>query len=258
MRKLPPPRFPDAVAVSYARSINNMLHSATKELLRLFDNEIAKQLPLVHDSRAYIRDGFFAFIKTALNTFKKFTNTVFSPKKKRRVAESFVKNLNKVNLKAVSDQANYLGVDLARSEPWVKPFLEKTVEKNVGYITNIQDEFTEKIENIIVSGVTNGESARQMRKKLVEQVGMSERRAQFVAVDQTGSVLGQMTAHRHQSIGIKRFRWLTSKDERVRKSHIELEGKIFAYDKPPKVGLPGEDFRCRCVAIPVFEDDDDE
>ncbi|MFI2130386.1 minor capsid protein [Lysinibacillus fusiformis] len=66
-----------------------------------------------------------------------------------------------------------------------------------------------------------------------------------------------MTAERHQNIGIEKFTWYDSADELVRKSHKELSGKVFSYDDPPTVNgrvvLPGEDYRCRCVAIPVFE-----
>jgi len=67
-----------------------------------------------------------------------------------------------------------------------------------------------------------------------------------------------MTAQRHQNMGVKRFRWRTSKDERVRKTHKDLEDEPFSYDNPPAVGLPGEDFRCRCIAIPIFDDEEEE
>lgn len=68
-----------------------------------------------------------------------------------------------------------------------------------------------------------------------------------------------MTAERHQSIGIEKFEWYDSADERVRDTHKRLSGKVFSYDDPPTVNgrvvLPDEDYRCRCVAIPVFDDD---
>ena len=128
------------------------------------------------------------------------------------------------------------------------------VVDNVSFITNIQDEYVEKIEEIIETGVRKGTNPKVIRTQLVERIGMTENRAQFVAVDQAGS-LGQMTAQRHQQMGVEKFKWLTSKDERVRESHRELSDKVFSYDDPPDVGLPGEDYRCRCVAIPIFDDD---
>lgn len=47
------------------------------------------------------------------------------------------------------------------------------------------------------------------------------------------------------------FIWRTSCDGSVRESHLALEGKIFAYKNPPSIGLPGEDYNCRCHAETV-------
>lgn len=42
--------------------------------------------------------------------------------------------------------------------------------------------------------------------------------------------------------------WRTEEDDRVRSSHAQREGQIFAWDEPPEGGHPGEDYNCRCVA----------
>ncbi|HZG73999.1 MAG TPA: minor capsid protein [Chondromyces sp.] len=94
-----------------------------------------------------------------------------------------------------------------------------------------------------------------IRDELVKRTRASVKRAQFIARDQCGSILGQMTARRHQAMGVKKFKWSTSKDERVRDSHEKLEGIVFEYTNPPAVGLPGADYQCRCTANPVFDDD---
>lgn len=63
-----------------------------------------------------------------------------------------------------------------------------------------------------------------------------------------------LTKVRHEELGITHYRWSTSGDERVRDTHIENDGKIFAYDDPPdETGHPGHDINCRCVAIPVLD-----
>jgi hypothetical protein len=45
-----------------------------------------------------------------------------------------------------------------------------------------------------------------------------------------------------------------AQDERVREEHAALEGQTFAWSSPPAVGHPGEDFQCRCVALPVIDE----
>jgi SPP1 gp7 family putative phage head morphogenesis protein len=53
--------------------------------------------------------------------------------------------------------------------------------------------------------------------------------------------------------------WSTSHDRRVRDSHKELNGRVFTWDNPPIVdpargrrAHPGQDYGCRCVAVPVM------
>jgi SPP1 gp7 family putative phage head morphogenesis protein len=64
-----------------------------------------------------------------------------------------------------------------------------------------------------------------------------------------------MTGHSHKAMGVSKFHWGTSKDEKVRDSHEDLEGKTLEYAKSPAVGLPGTDYNCRCTANSIFDDD---
>jgi hypothetical protein len=44
--------------------------------------------------------------------------------------------------------------------------------------------------------------------------------------------------------------WRTAGDGKVRPSHAANEGQVFAWDRPPPTGNPGDDFGCRCRAEP--------
>ena len=64
---------------------------------------------------------------------------------------------------------------------------------------------------------------------------------------------------RYEEVGIDNYIWSTSHDSRVRHDHRELQGKVFSFSNPPITDKatgarnnPGEDFGCRCVAIPVM------
>ncbi len=64
---------------------------------------------------------------------------------------------------------------------------------------------------------------------------------------------GDLTRERQRGMGLKRYTWRTSQDERVRESHRIKEGKEFDWTKPPAdTGHPGQDFQCRCTAEPIF------
>ena len=44
--------------------------------------------------------------------------------------------------------------------------------------------------------------------------------------------------------------WRTRDDQKVRPSHAANDGRIFAWERPPPTGNPGDDFGCRCIAEP--------
>lgn len=46
--------------------------------------------------------------------------------------------------------------------------------------------------------------------------------------------------------------WRTQHDKRVRTSHRVNDGRIFSWSDPPPSGHPGEDYNCRCEAVPYI------
>lgn len=103
--------------------------------------------------------------------------------------------------------------------------------------------------NVALSG-----STRELAEELVERFDFHEEHAAFVARDQVGKLNGQSNAARQQALGLTRFTWRTSGDERVREEHAERDGEVYSYDDPPDGELPGEPINCRCSAEPIFDD----
>ena len=103
----------------------------------------------------------------------------------------------------------------------------------------------------MVKGTLNKDLSAQ-----IKDLGKTtEKRAMFIARDQSSKLNAALTQARHEDVGIKKYMWSTSLDERVRDSHADKEGQIFEYTNPPAdTGHPGHDFNCRCVAIPVLDD----
>jgi SPP1 gp7 family putative phage head morphogenesis protein len=108
-----------------------------------------------------------------------------------------------------------------------------------------------------------GGRVEQIQRDIEAETGATPARAALIARDQVLSLNAQVTQARHEAAGITEYVWSTSRDERVRASHRALEGRTFAYADPPVVDAksgrrenPGQDFRCRCVAVPVVPRDD--
>ena len=107
-----------------------------------------------------------------------------------------------------------------------------------------------------------GQSPTQIANNIQEATGITRRRARGIARDQAAKLHGEITERRQRQAGIKYFRWVTSKDERVGTDHARAAARdvgygpgVYRWDRPPKEGIPGRATRpnCRCTATPIFE-----
>ncbi len=74
--------------------------------------------------------------------------------------------------------------------------------------------------------------------------------SKFFARDQFSRFNKSMMVASYDEAGAKWIRWCTVGDQRVRRTHRALNGKIFAIDDMPDEYL---DYLCRCGFLPVFE-----
>ncbi|KZE66787.1 hypothetical protein AWM68_20325 [Fictibacillus phosphorivorans] len=256
----PPTRFPDAVALLYYRSMKRLILALKKLSLEVFDEQIkpeVKNYKKRYDDSTFIEDGPLDIIQRAIDIIKGLSLGIFTSSEVQSIANTFVNGVNVFNKNNIQKQGAIKGIDPTAYEPWLQEYMRSSVSENVSYISKLRDDYFTDIETIVMQGVKRGHSPKQIRDELIERVGLSLKRAEFIAIDQAGTILGQMTAKRHQQMGVSKFTWVTSKDERVRKTHQELDNQVFSYSDPPTVGkrkvLPGEDYRCRCVSRPVFD-----
>lgn len=145
-----------------------------------------------------------------------------------------------------------LGVDVFIADRKLQMQIENFVNSNVGLIRKLSDEVAGRIETSVMHAMQTATPWNEYAQQLQDQFGFAESRAKLIARDQIGKFYGQTNATRQQELGVTRFVWRTSEDERVRPEHEELDGQTFDYDDPPSEGLPGEPIQCRCTAEPDF------
>lgn len=128
------------------------------------------------------------------------------------------------------------------------------------YVRNWTEENIIEMRQKVFTNAFGGRTPRSLKKYIQDNYGVSQRKAEFLARQETSLLLSKFHEVRYKDIGIVEYKWSTSHDKRVRKDHDELDGKIFRFDSPPVVDLrtarranPGEDYGCRCVAIPIVE-----
>lgn len=164
-----------------------------------------------------------------------------------------------------------LGVDIFLEEPYLLPQLELFANQNAQLIQNMTDNELERVSGIIQRGLQEGSSLDSVTKNIENSFGITRRHAKLIARDQTTKLNGSLTKLRQQELGIVEYRWQTSGDERVRKTHRPLDGKICRWDDPTvylneetgkwekRSTIGGtevhtsQDVNCRCQPIPIIE-----
>ena len=156
-----------------------------------------------------------------------------------------------------------LGVFLVTKEPNIPTRVSnRFIERNVRMIRiegtprvqPIPQQHFAKLERTIRIAVHRNIRPEETLRALQKIPGITRRRAEVIARDQTGKHNSQMNEIRHRGVGIKRYKWRTVGDGSVRDLHSSREGHIFSYASPPPDGNPGEPVQCRCWPEPYLQD----
>lgn len=135
-----------------------------------------------------------------------------------------------------------------------------------GWIREEVVDLREKIQKSAFQGFRY----ESMVKTIQKSYGVSENKAQFLARQETNLLISKFKEVRYADSGVKEYKWKSvvgSPHHPVRPRHqklndLSMKGELFRFDQPPIVtepgqrvrrGNPGEDFGCRCIAIPVVK-----
>jgi SPP1 gp7 family putative phage head morphogenesis protein len=135
--------------------------------------------------------------------------------------------------------------------------IAKARDENIRLVEKAARVYAEDVREIFDDPDAHTWRVEELQGRLLERGNVSVSRAELIARDQTLKTNAAITQTRQVQAGVEEYEWSTSLDERVRDEHRALEGQRFAWNNPPSVGHPGEDFQCRCVAIPVIPEVDD-
>lgn len=130
------------------------------------------------------------------------------------------------------------------SEQWN----DRNSETSVGNVDRHFGRMSDRIRKGVIAGVAVAaivESARTVD-------GQTRRAFANMAANETQNLNASYTQTRWEDAGVRRYRWITVGDDRVRPEHAERDGLIYAWDAPPPDGHPGEPFACRCESQPMI------
>ena len=179
------------------------------------------------------------------------------------LSTAYITQINNNNQDKFNKQMKDFGLNIYGESSFLQSYLSDSIATNVKLIKSIPQQYLSNVENMINNNMRAGLRSSYMTKQLVDQFGITKRRAIFIARDQTNKTNGLMNQKRQVSSGFNYFRWLTAGDNRVRCRHQEIANKITTYgkgiyrwdnlplsDKGVPIA-PGQDYGCRCTATPV-------
>lgn len=259
LRRVPPrPKDPRGARLAYTRALLDVVHEtveAIRETVLTQLERITTEVSITRPEPEPVRlDAPAAEIERVIDEVRIIVGRRITPARVRDIAETQAHQLNLFNREDVSRQIlSTVGIDLG-ADPFIAQHLETFIADNAKLITSIPENLLKDVEGIIGRGARRGLRHEALARDIQARFEVTESRAKLIARDQIASLNGELTQLRHQSLGVTRYVWLTSRDERVRPEHEDRDGEIFSWDSPPEDGHPGQPINCRCTAQPVVDD----
>lgn len=257
-KRLPRQQEPKGIYLQYARELRGIARH-----LRTLIRPLLDELPaLTRSARAEILDGSGsiradagelararALIRQLMERSSLDTSRVSA------LARSFAEKTDTHARRQLEKQTRAaLGADVFVGNSRLLALVEDFTAENVSLITNMLPKTISEIEGIVMRGVQAGKLHTDLAKEISERIGIGERRAALIARDQVGKFYGVVQRQRQRDLGLRKFRWVTVGDERVRDEHVALDGQVFEWTSPPSEGIPGQPINCRCFPEPIFDE----
>lgn len=261
--RVPRPVPPQAIERDYLRFMRELsanLSAIYRRLLLPRLPELVRSADVSHRTDAYTDtlDEIIGFILQSIGV-------VSDQPAVKNQARAIFERINVHSAAQVDNQVKAIaGVSIPSVLPGGAEQEANFVATNVSLVKSIAQQQHTQVESVVREGLRVGTRPEELAESIEERFAVTESRAEFIARDQVLKVYGQVTEARHKSLGLTRFIWRTSGDERVRgrpggkypkaaHDHWALEGQTFEYGSAP-YGGPGRDFQCRCTAEPDVSD----
>ena len=128
------------------------------------------------------------------------------------------------------------------------------------YIKDWTEENIIKLREMIMQKTLAGQRYEGIVSSIQETYQVSQSKAKFLARQETNLLATKLKETRYLDAGVDAYKWSCVKGSAkhpVRPMHKKLDGKEFSWNNPPIVDdkgnrkNPGEDYNCRCIAIPI-------
>ena len=248
-----------SVENSFARALKQMIDQMhTRFTNQAIDNLNKGTIDKFEDAQV----GNFAkiFLGLAQKVKRKLLRQ-FSDDRIERMVEDMTTTINSRNqallYEAIEKEIGISSKDLISTEG-LTPSINALILETQQWVKKLRDDTLEYFTNTTLRGMAEGKSMAEIRTGLNAETKKRKLNAEMVARTQIGTFNSLSTKIRAQNLGITKAIWVSSRDERVRASHAQRDGKEFDLSEglysslDGKTLLPALDYRCRCSYILII------
>lgn len=258
---VPRGQYPAGIARDHARRLAKLADSYKEVAVSAWNNNITRGDAIGLDEGPTPDD-----LERFLSLLEQGFALVLTEKQLEELVKNYVLSLRRFTLAQVSRQVTkVLGFDPLIRDTTLEQLSALAVRHNIDLIKSIPTVYHDRIRDVVYSWTRQGKSTIEIVKEIERLGGVTRSRAILIARDQTGKFYGDVTRARHQSLGLKSYRWRTSRDERVRgnptghypnarPSHWARDGQIYTWAEGADGEHPGQPIQCRCHAEIVEEE----
>lgn len=190
----------------------------------------------------------------------------------RLLVDSLGKMIEKIWTLTGNEQLDELYQITNRNRPLDLTFgARRILEKEIGLMIKRITKTSEKaVRQIVSKGIRDGLSNEDISKLIKSAGDFSASRARTIAQTETTRSINRATNESYnvfseaENVQISK-EWISSRDDRVRDTHADLDGQIVAVNDdfevdgysgsaPSNFGAPEMDINCRCTIAPVIEE----
>lgn len=214
---------------------------ARLKLYQLISSKLNRAQQLILEAEPLLREKLLTYLEAEIDSHDSRLDQVI-------LAQAF-SFIEKTSREGLQRQIKFL----TSKEIWLGKhptnLLQLFLEEHQKIIKSVQREHLDKIRLAIKRGIREGWLIRDITKEIEQTIGISKKRAKFIARDSVLTYSGAITKQNQMEAGFTKYRWQTSQDERVRDSHVAKNGKAYEWTSPGP--HPRSEVNCRCDAIPV-------
>lgn len=275
-----PLNYSYAYEVDYQRDLSSLVQKMADDVLNKLLDSYAK------NKYAFAMDGAFTNVDDILKNLEKKYIELFTRKGEEYAKKMIMRQVrySRSKFKAIlkklyPDKAQPPSIKGSVIPRDLYQDIRASLLENVSLIKSIQSKYFEQITGSLTRSMQYGGSIAQLKKEILKYNGITKKRANLIAHDQTRKAYMSINLRNMKNSGIQKAMWVHSGGGEPRPYHIAkwdgvsgkkdgrpngLNGFVFDINNPPVIqhqhgkqqeirGYPAQLVNCKCILKAVIE-----